>query len=200
MLDLFAGRLGWTKAFLARGWECVAVDLVIPPEIPKGCEFIKLDVLKMAYQTFPVPHFNVATSGSNPFWEWCNFDFICASTPCEEFSCFGMKHFHPNPPYPEMGCRLFWHAHKICKLSGVPFILENVRSAQQFVGKADAHCGPFYLWGDSIPPLLPQGITKAKSAPKNSEHGRNHGAWQLRPGAESAKSRAQGQTARFRPN
>jgi hypothetical protein len=36
MLDLFAGRLGWTKAFLARGWECVAVDLVEPPEIPQG--------------------------------------------------------------------------------------------------------------------------------------------------------------------
>ena len=41
MLDLFCGRLGWSKAFLAKGWECVGVDLVEPPEIPQGFRFIK---------------------------------------------------------------------------------------------------------------------------------------------------------------
>jgi site-specific DNA-cytosine methylase len=44
MLDLFCGRWGWSKAFAARGWECVGVDLearkkstamfaTIPPEL-----------------------------------------------------------------------------------------------------------------------------------------------------------------------
>ena len=43
MLDLFCGRLGWSKAFLAKGWECVGVDLVEPPEIPQGFRFIKAE-------------------------------------------------------------------------------------------------------------------------------------------------------------
>jgi len=47
MLDLLCGRLGWTKAFLARGWECVGVDLVEPPEIPQGFTFIKGDILTL---------------------------------------------------------------------------------------------------------------------------------------------------------
>jgi hypothetical protein len=88
------------------------------------------------------------------------FDFVCASSPCEEFSVHGMKHFHPNPKYPEMGLKLFNHTRLICEVSGVPYVMENVRPAQKFVGPAVAHCGPFYLWGNGVPPLLPQGITK----------------------------------------
>ena len=90
MLDLFCGRWGWSKAFADRGWECVGVDLVEPPEIPEGCRFIRMDIL----------HLDAAqvTNIYNP-------DFICASSPCEEFSVHGMKHFHPNPKYPEMGLK-----------------------------------------------------------------------------------------------
>ena len=32
LLDLFSGRWGWSRAFAARGWECVGVDMVEPPE------------------------------------------------------------------------------------------------------------------------------------------------------------------------
>jgi hypothetical protein len=156
MLDLFAGRLGWTKAFLARGWECVAVDLVEPHEKPQGCYFLQEDVL------------NFETSGNG--WvmlqdefacHWSErFDFICASSPCEEFSVHGMKHFHPNPKYPEMGIRLFEHTRGLCERSGIPYVMENVRAAQKFVGRAQHHCGPFYLWGTGVPVLLHQGIIK----------------------------------------
>ena len=38
--------------------------------------------------------------------------------------------------------------------------MENVRNAQDFVGVATHHCGPFYLWGSAVPPLMPQGINK----------------------------------------
>ena len=89
-----------------------------------------------------------------------DFDFICASSPCEEFSVHGMKHFHPNPKYPEMGLKLFNHTRALCEASGVPYVMENVRAAQQFVGQAERHCGSFYLWGNGIPPLIPKGITK----------------------------------------
>jgi hypothetical protein len=148
MLDLFCGRFGWGKAFAARGWEVVGVDLVEPPEIPQGCTFFKHDVLEMGDDLIPY---------------YGHFDFICASSPCEQFSVHGMKHFHPNPPYPELGIRLFEHTRALCEASGVPYVMENVRAAQQFVGNAAHHCGPFYLWGSGVPPLLNQGIKKGFS-------------------------------------
>jgi len=140
LLDLFCGRWGWSRAFAKRGWECVGVDLVEPPEIPEGCSFHKFDILNL-----------ISLKG---------YDFIVASSPCEEFSVYGMKHFHPNPKYPEMGIKLFNHTRQLCEASGLPYVMENVRPAQKFVGQAVHHCGPFYLWGNAVPPLMPRGITK----------------------------------------
>jgi len=159
MLDLFCGRWGWSRAFAVRGWECVGVDLVEPPEVPRGCVFHKFDILTLK------------NNGPARFMfggdKWTHiigsFDFICASSPCEQFSVHGMKHFHPNPPYPELGIRLFNHTRQLCEESGVPYVMENVRAAQQFFGQAVHHCGPFYLWGNSVPAVLPQGIRKGIS-------------------------------------
>lgn len=158
MLDLFSGRWGWSKAFAARGWKCIGIDVVTPPETPKNCEWIGADILQLrsgdarGHVYIPAEIFGCL---------WCgSFDFICASPPCEQFSVHGMKHFHPNPPYPELGIKLFNHTREICEASGVPYVIENVRAAQQFVGNAVHHCGPFYLWGSGVPPLLNQGIKK----------------------------------------
>src|SRR5882672_5902863 len=148
MLDLFCGRWGWSRAFAARGWECVGVDLTEPPEIPQNCHFFKRDVLDLDVDI---------CLGQLPYSEgWIYdhismFDFICASSPCEQFSVHGMKHFHPNPPHPELGIQLFEHTRALCEASGVPYVMENVRAAQQFVGQAKHHCGPFYLWGTGVP-------------------------------------------------
>jgi hypothetical protein len=87
-------------------------------------------------------------------------DFICASSPCEQFSVHGMRHFNPNPKYPDLGIELFNHTRALCEASGVPYVMENVRAAQEFVGTAAHHCGPFYLWGSGVPMLMPQGIIK----------------------------------------
>lgn len=158
MLDLFCGRWGWSKAFAARGWECVGIDLVRPPEIPVGCEWYGADVLDLWTSKGWLHHNNeFACIWSEPF------DFICASSPCEQFSVHGMKHFHPNPPYPELGIKLFEHTRRICEASGVPYVMENVRAAQQFVGNAVHHCGPFYLWGTGVPVILGQGVKKGKT-------------------------------------
>jgi hypothetical protein len=145
MLDLFCGRWGWSKSFALRGWHCIGLDLVRPPEIPfANCEFICEDILNVDAR-------------------WVNndrFDFICASPPCQQFSVHGMKHFHPNPPYPKLGIQLFEYTRRICEESGVPYVIENVRAAQQFVGNAVHHCGPFYLWGTGVPPLVSRGVKK----------------------------------------
>jgi hypothetical protein len=143
MLDLFCGRFGWGRAFAARGWEVTGIDLVEPSEIPPGCEFMQADVLRVF-----------------PYWVKGRYDFICASSPCENFSIHRMKMFHPNPPYPAMGVKLFNHARELCEASGAPYIMENVKTAQEFVGRAVNHAGSFYLWGNAVPPLLPKGLTK----------------------------------------
>lgn len=155
MLDLFCGRFGWGGAFAERGWEVVGVDLVEPPEMPVGCEFIRADI-----STLRKERDGLDISMATMNYMLGQFDFICASSPCEEFSVHGMKHFHPNPKYPEMGIKLFNHTRALCEATGVPYVMENVRPAQQFVGNAVNHCGPFYLWGTGVPPILPQGIVK----------------------------------------
>ena len=158
MLDLFCGRCGLSRIFAERGWDCVVVDLVEPPnmrQLPRNIEFYQADVLGIS-------HWWIQQRG---------FDFLWASSTCDGFASFGMKHFRPNPPHPEVEIRLFEHTRHIFQMTGLPHIMENVRPAQQFVGKAQGHCGPFYLWGNAVPPILPQGISKAKWT-ANSKIGR----------------------------
>lgn len=155
MLDLFCGRFGWGRAFAERGWEVVGIDLVEPAEIPAGCTFVKADIMELE----SVPDFGMFLRCVS----LGDFDFICASSPCEQFSVHGMKHFHPNPPYPELGIKLFNHTRVLCESAGVPHVMENVRPAQSFVGQAAHHCGPFYLWGTGVPPLIHKGIGKGYS-------------------------------------
>jgi hypothetical protein len=159
LLDICCGRWGASKGFLRKGWYSVGIDLTQPPEIPENCEFWQLDILKVSIVN---GYFYIDRRPDQlNAWVRCDhFDFIWASTPCEEFSVHGMKHFHPHPKYPEMGIKLFNHTRALCEASGVPFVIENVRAAQQFVGNAVHHCGPFYLWGNAVPPLLHRGITK----------------------------------------
>lgn len=159
MLDLFCGRFGWGRTFAARGWDVVGIDLVEPPEVPAGCTFYRADILECFVVRRSVRIWAVGPGILGEVWAH-GVDFICASSPCEEFSVHGMKHFHPNPKYPEMGIKLFNHTRALCEAAGVPYVMENVRAAQQFVGNAVNHCGPFYLWGNAVPPLMPQNITK----------------------------------------
>ena len=117
LLDLFAGRLGWSKPFLARGWEVVAIDLVKPPEIPSGVTFIQADILNLRYSgDFTSNNWFLVENGERRFIG--DFDAVCCSSPCEQFSIHGMKHFHPNPPYPELGIKLFNHSRSLCEQWG----------------------------------------------------------------------------------
>jgi len=155
MLDLFCGRWGWSKAFAARGWECVGVDLKEPDHIPERCRFVQANIKMLFYGYYG---FEVARSHANEVLG--EFDFVCASSPCEKFSVFGMLHFHPNPAYPAEGIELFNFTRGLCEYAGVRYVMENVRGAQLFVGPPMNNCGPFYLWGNAVPPLMPQNIRK----------------------------------------
>jgi hypothetical protein len=125
----------------------VGVDLQRPADVPNGCRFHQRDILEI--------------HGINDLeFQFGSFDFIVASSPCEEFSVHGMRHFHPNPKYPETGIKLFNHTRSLCEARGLPYVMENVRPVQKFIGTAETTCGPFALWGSGVPPLMPQGISK----------------------------------------
>jgi hypothetical protein len=162
LLDLFCGRWGWSRAFAARGWECVGFDLKEPLEIPSGCVFRKGDVLQLTVEHIKHGH----------------FDFICGSSPCEDFSktCKGgMACFYPDAPYPHEAISLFNHTRMLCEFSKIPYVMENVRGAEQWVGTAKHHAGAFYLWGNAVPPLLPKGITKGTTNMLNWNHNKTLG-------------------------
>lgn len=131
----------------------MGIDLLSPPEVPDRCTFIQADILKLRFNR--TRGFYIQDGPTLGF-----FDAATCSSPCEEFSLFGMPHFHPNPPHPAMGLKLFEHSRNLLIKSGVPFIMENVKAAQNFVGFADGCCGPFFLWGPLVPPLVPMGIKK----------------------------------------
>jgi hypothetical protein len=156
MLDLFCGRFGWALEFLARGWDVTAIDIVRPEYVPEGIEFVQCDVLQLRNWGRRI---GVPAQIFGALWS-TRPDFVCASSSCEEFSKWGLRCFFPEPPFPEMGVKLFTHTQQLCESAEVPYVMENVRAAQRFVGKAVNHCGPFYLWGNAVPPLMPQGIIK----------------------------------------
>ena len=128
MVDLFCGRGGWTKGFQAHGWHCIGIDLNHQPDYPG--EFIQADIAQLI--------------------ELPPADFYCCSSPCEQFSVHGMKHFHPNPKWPWLGIALFEHARQLIEATGKPYVMENVRAAQRFIGRSDYHFGPFHVWGNCL--------------------------------------------------
>lgn len=145
IVDLFCGRGGWTKAFLERGARVVGVDIVKHPAYPSAADFL------------------LADCGTLDGAQFRGAALVVASPPCDEFSRFQMPWTRArNPPYPATGVALFRAAERIALEAGAPLVLENVRAAQRFVGRAVLHVGPFYLWGDGVPLLVPYRVERRK--------------------------------------
>lgn len=136
-IDLFCGKGGWTNALLEAGFEVYGFDIEPQPDY-KGI-FVQCDILALTAE-------DLRAYGAV---------FACCSSPCEEFSVHGMKHFHPNPKHPAMGIKLFNHSRALLEELGIPYVMENVRPARDFVGPSTNHCGPFYLWGSGVPAIFP---------------------------------------------
>lgn len=66
-----------------------------------------------------------------------------------------------NPPVPSLA--LWNRAEYIARELKVPIVQENVRGAQEFLGRSKFNCGPFHLWGD-VPPLVPVFTGKKKES------------------------------------
>jgi site-specific DNA-cytosine methylase len=157
VFDLFCGLGGWSEAFLAEGYRCVGFDIEAhdygnggyPGELVlrdvrsiSGAELVKL---------YGVPA--------------C----IVASPPCQEFSYMAMPWSKAKEKMAKILAdsaeqkrltdlfnQCFRIQREVSKAAGyyVPMVVENVRGAQRWVGKARWNFGSFYLWGD-VPALMP---------------------------------------------
>lgn len=139
LIDIGCGRGGVTKGFLSEGWRVLGIDLVRHPKYPG--EFLRADIRDLKGCFFP---------GAFLLW---------VSMPCDEFSRWDMPWTRRrNPPLPDLS--LVGAGFRVAGEAQCPLIMENVRGAQQFIGPAVAHCGPFYFWGDGVPALLPQRFSR----------------------------------------
>jgi len=155
-IDLYCGLGGWAEGFLAEGYDCIGFDIERHDYGTGGYpgQLVLQDVLTLHGSQFR------------------NAAVIVASPPCQQYSLWGMRMFYPSPPEPDL--TLWRAALRIAVEADVPLIVENVRGAQYFWGRAAWKCGPYYLWGD-VPALMPKLKPKRKNMIDDIKNGERRG-------------------------
>ncbi len=143
VIDLYGGLGGWAEGFLSEGYRCVGFDIEAHDYGTGGYpgELILRDVRSI--------------TGAELVREYGVPAVIVGSSPCQEFSYRAMPWNRAKalgPPH--LGMELFQAQFRIqreaCEAAGryIPMVVENVRGAQKWVGRAKANFGSYYLWGD----------------------------------------------------
>ena len=154
-VELFCGMFGWGEGFVSEGYRVVGFDIEHLPHhgsVPSGCSLALQDVLTLHGSQFK------------------DAAIIVASPPCQAYSYRAMPWKRAKalpPPSNELFDACFRIQREACEAAGryIPLVVENVKGAQPWVGRAKCHYGSFYLWGD-VPALMPLG-----TAIKNSKGG-----------------------------
>lgn len=143
--DLYCGLGGWAEGFLAEGYRVVGFDI---ERHDYGTGGYPGELVLQDIRTLHGAQLRDAA-------------VIVASSPCQEFSYRAMpwKRAKALGP-PVLGIDLFYQSiriqHEAQEAAGrpIPLIMENVKGAQKWIGRAAWHYGSFYLWGD-VPALMP---------------------------------------------
>lgn len=145
MVDLFCGLGGWASGGLAEGYDVVGFDIKrhVYGEHRYPAQLVIQDVLTLHGSQFR------------------DAALIVASPPCQGYSYRAMPWSRAKalpPPDNELFETCFRIQHEACKAAGrhIPLIVENVRGAVPWVGRARWNAGGFYFWGD-VPALMPDG-------------------------------------------
>jgi hypothetical protein len=161
--DLFCGLGGWTEGLLAEGYRVRGYDIEehVYGEERYPAELILRDVMQM--------------HGS----ELADVNLIVASPPCQEYSYMAMpwslakakaaaiRADETGEAFKKLTALFnacFRIQREACEAAGrhIPMVVENVRGAQEWVGKARANFGSYYLWGD-VPALMPKPFDARKN-------------------------------------
>jgi hypothetical protein len=142
-IDLFCGLGGWTEGLLAEGYYVVGFDIEqhVYGEHRYPAQLVVQDVLTLHGSQFK------------------DTALIVASPPCQGYSYRAMPWKRAKalpPPDNSLFDACFRIQREACEAAGrhIPLIVENVRGAQKWVGRARWNYGSFYLWGD-VPALMP---------------------------------------------
>lgn len=152
-VDIFCGLGGWAEGFLSEGYYVVGFDIERHDYGTGGypSDFVMQDVMTLHGSQFK------------------NATCIVASPPCQAYSYRAMPWKRAKalpPPDNTLFEACFRIQREACEAAGrhIPMVVENVRGAQKWVGRAGWHFGSFYLWGD-IPALMPVTPKKGSKLP-----------------------------------
>ena len=178
--DLCTGLHGWLEAFLLEGYRCVGYDiedmcasLGVPR--PVGIEFRLRDIRSIhgselkdatcivasppcqaySYRAMPWKRAKALPPPDNTLFNECfriQREANAAVCHCECWRCARGGHC--------VRCDVQYNTGKPARY--IPMVIENVRGAQKWVGRAQWNYGSFYLWGD-VPALMP--LTLARKVP-----------------------------------
>ena len=161
-IDLFCGLGGWTEGLLAEGYDVVGFDIEhhVYGEHRYPAQLVIQDVLTLHGSQFR------------------DAALIVASPPCQAYSYMAMPWSKAKAKAAAIRAdttgesladlnRLFEACFRIqreaCEAAGrhIPMVVENVKGAQAWVGRARWNFGSFYLWGD-VPALMPPTLKASK--------------------------------------
>ncbi len=154
-IDLFCGLGGWAEGLLAEGWDVVGFDI---ERHAYGAHRYPAQLVLQDVLTLHGSQFRDAA-------------LIVASPPCQAYSWMAMPWKRAKARAAEIRAdetgamlaelnRLFEACFRIQAQASlaagrrIPLVVENVRGAQPWVGRARWNFGSFYLWGD-VPALMP---------------------------------------------
>jgi hypothetical protein len=159
-VDLYCGLGGWTEGLLAEGYDVIGYDIEAHEygDMRYPAKLILQDVLTLHGSQFK------------------DAALIVASPPCQEYSYMAMPWKLAKAKAAAIRAdttgeslvrlnRLFNACFRIqaeASLAAgrrIPMVVENVRGAQPWVGRARYNFGSFYLWGD-VPALMPNAAMK----------------------------------------
>ena len=142
-IDLFCGLGGWTEGLLAEGYCVVGFDNErhVYGEHAYPAQLVIQDVLTLHGRQFK------------------DAALIVASPPCQGYSYRAMPWKRAKalpPPDNSLFEACFRIQREASEAAGryIPLVVENVRGAQKWVGRARWHSGSMYFWGD-VPVLMP---------------------------------------------
>ena len=157
-IDLFCGLGGWSDGLLAEGWDVIGFDI----ERHEYGEH-RYPGLLAIQDVLPLHGSQFKTAA-----------LIVASPPCQAYSYRAMPWKRAKalpPPDNTLFEACFRIQREACEAAGrhIPLVVENVRGAQKWVGRARWHYGSFYLWGD-VPALMPPAFKARKFNPDGTAH------------------------------
>jgi len=183
-IDLFAGLGGWTEGLLAEGYYVVGFDIERHEygDAKYPAQLVLQDVLTLHGRQFR------------------DAALIVASPPCQEFSYMAMPWSMAKAIAAEYrsGVRdvkkltaLFDACFRIqreaIEAAGhfIPLVVENVRGANEWVGRSRWNFGSFHLWGD-VPALMPMTKKVREGGQKTPDGNCSEIMWKDRPIARYA--------------